>query len=112
MSVRAKFRCNEILLRESQSQREDIEYLRYADEKDGHGHWVNKETGEDHTGPTYITWNKPTVRMVTVTSGTPENEIFYEASPSGTFEIIIKNPSAAEYFQVGKEYYFDISEAD
>jgi hypothetical protein len=30
---------------------------------------------------------------------------FYEATPNGTFEAVIKNEKAAEQFQVGQDYY-------
>ena len=40
-----------------------------------------------------------------------ENTKFWEATPSGSFEIQSVNREAVEHLQVGKEYYFDIVEA-
>lgn len=40
-----------------------------------------------------------------------ENKAFWDATPSGYLQMSIKS-SAAEMFEVGKEYYLDISPAD
>lgn len=54
------------------------------------------------------------VHMNAVYSSDPksENKAFHDATPSGYFQIVIaKDKPAADAFKVGKEYYFDISEA-
>jgi hypothetical protein len=40
-----------------------------------------------------------------------ENKIFGELTPMGTCEMTIRNPVAAAYFKIGKEYYLDFTEA-
>jgi len=37
----------------------------------------------------------------------PEDIRFQKASPYGSFEITIDNPTAQEFFELGKPYYFD-----
>lgn len=46
-----------------------------------------------------------------VTSGSAENEKFYKYTPSGGLDIGTINDDAADQFEVGKEYYLDISPA-
>jgi hypothetical protein len=43
-----------------------------------------------------------------VSSGSPENEAFYAASPGGHFKVY---GVVADHFEVGQEYYFDITPA-
>ncbi len=40
-----------------------------------------------------------------------ENHAFWDASPSGSLEMVINNPAAAEYFETGVEYYVEIRKA-
>ncbi len=40
-----------------------------------------------------------------------ENKKFWEASPYGTFKVMIYNPNAANELQLGKFYYVDVHEA-
>jgi hypothetical protein len=40
-----------------------------------------------------------------------ENTKFWEASPSGSFELGTINADAAAIFELGQEYYIDISRA-
>jgi hypothetical protein len=40
------------------------------------------------------------------------NKAFWEATPNGKIEMQISNPSAAQQFEVGKEYYVDFSPAN
>lgn len=51
------------------------------------------------------------VKMSPVTTGSEENKKFWEYTPSGSFEISTVKDSVVEQFEVGKEYYFDISKA-
>jgi hypothetical protein len=41
--------------------------------------------------------------------GIEENRRFAKATPSGKMEIQIDNPSAAEFFELGKSYYLDFT---
>lgn len=42
---------------------------------------------------------------------TPENERFTKATPSGKLEMTIDNPSALDFFEKGKSYYADFTQA-
>lgn len=42
----------------------------------------------------------------------PEDKRFAKASPNGTFKMTCDNPSANAQFELGKQYYFDITPAD
>lgn len=39
----------------------------------------------------------------------PENERYHKYTPSGTIEIVIDNPPAAEQFKLGESYYVDFT---
>jgi len=43
-----------------------------------------------------------------VYSGSEENKQFFAATPGGSFQFYTVNQSAADQFEMGKEYYFDI----
>jgi len=43
--------------------------------------------------------------------GTPENQRFSKATPSGSLTMLVNNPPAAEFFILGKAYYLDFTEA-
>jgi hypothetical protein len=43
--------------------------------------------------------------------GTPENQRFSKATPSGRLTMSVDNPPAAAFFILGKEYYLDFTEA-
>ena len=52
------------------------------------------------------------VKMNAVINGSEENKSFTSMTPSGSFQLSVTNDSpASNYFKVGKEYYFNISEA-
>ena len=53
-----------------------------------------------------------TVKMRAVTSGSDENMDFNKYTPSGSFEMYVDNPKAKDFFEVGKEYYLDFTEAE
>lgn len=40
-----------------------------------------------------------------------EDNQFSEATPSGQLQMTISNPAAKGFFETGKKYYLDISEA-
>lgn len=41
-----------------------------------------------------------------------ENTKFWQASPSGSFNLGVVNLAAVEHMELGKEYYIDITEAE
>lgn len=43
--------------------------------------------------------------------GIEENKRFAKATPSGSMEMQIDNPPAAEFFELGKSYYLDFTKA-
>ena len=47
-----------------------------------------------------------------VVSGSPENEQFYKYTPSGSLVISTINQSALSQFEVGKEFYVDLTPAE
>lgn len=63
----------------------------------------------------YVDWN-PDVRVVELTAATadgiPENERFHKYTPSGTIQMTIDNPPAAEAFKLGQMFYVDFTPAD
>lgn len=52
------------------------------------------------------------VEMEPVFSGSKENEEFFKYTPCGRLEVGTINAEAAKQFEVGKEYYIDISPAN
>jgi hypothetical protein len=46
-----------------------------------------------------------------ITRGSPENEEFFKWTPSGWLEFYTVNAAAAEQFEIGEEYYLDITRA-
>jgi hypothetical protein len=40
-----------------------------------------------------------------------EDRRFAKATPTGRFEMRVDNPTALAFFELGKTYYFDVSEA-
>jgi hypothetical protein len=83
--------------------------LRVAEVKDI-GEWSIYENN-DYANPIPCTAKQ--VRLTAVTFNqddpTPENERFNRATPSAQFEMTILNPTAAEAFQVGDEFYADFT---
>lgn len=41
----------------------------------------------------------------------PEDQRFCKATPSGKIEMVIDNPVAVDVFVLGRDYYFDATEA-
>lgn len=59
-------------------------------------------------------WNKEskTIKLSAVyDNGIEENAKYAKATPSGSIEIQIDNPPAAEFFELGKYVYVDFSDA-
>lgn len=51
-------------------------------------------------------------KLTAVYSGTPEDNQFAKATPSGAIEIHIDNPAAQGFLQPGKNFYVDFSPAE
>ncbi|MEH2293827.1 hypothetical protein [Nostoc sp.] len=51
------------------------------------------------------------VKLRPVIDDYEENKKFWKYTPQGKLEVTITNPNAVEFFEVGKEYYLDFSEA-
>lgn len=43
-------------------------------------------------------------------SSIPEDQRFYESTPTGKFEMRVNNPAVIANFKMGQAYYFDITE--
>lgn len=66
----------------------------------------------DNIEPAQVGDNPPaTIRLSPVTSGSPENESFYKFTPGGSLVLGTINAEAVKQFEVGKDYYVDISPA-
>lgn len=50
------------------------------------------------------------VSLSAVIDGSPENEEFWKATPSGTITMSISNPEAAEVFKPTMQFYVDFTE--
>lgn len=61
-------------------------------------------------------WGSPGTRTLKFSAqydtSIPEDKRFQEATPSGSFEMLCTNPSANAQFELGKDYYFDITPAN
>lgn len=55
--------------------------------------------------------NNINITFSAVYSGSEENKQFFAATPGGSFSFYTVNKTAADQFEMGKEYYFDISAA-
>lgn len=56
--------------------------------------------------------NGENVELEAVTSGSEENDSFFKWTPYGKLSMGTVNENAIKQFEVGKEYYIDISLAD
>lgn len=52
------------------------------------------------------------VKLEPVVGGSPENDNFFKWTPWGALEMGPVNPEVANQFEVGKEYYLDITPAE
>lgn len=50
-----------------------------------------------------------TIVMRAVYGGSPENDAFFAATPSGTLELGVVRPESAASLVIGAEYYLDIT---
>lgn len=53
-----------------------------------------------------------TANLTPVTSGSPENEQFFKWTPGGQIQLGTINPTAAEQFTPGRQFYVDFTPAD
>lgn len=53
-----------------------------------------------------------TVKMNPVTTGSEENKDFFRWTPSGEVRLGTLSKAAADYFELGKEYYLDFTKAE
>lgn len=51
------------------------------------------------------------VKMRATHSGSPEDNQFAAATPSGSLEMYISNPAAMDFLEPNKSYYLDFSPA-
>jgi hypothetical protein len=53
-----------------------------------------------------------TIKLTPVTSGSEENKAFYDATPSGSIDLMLLNEDAGKQLELGKEYYVDFTPAE
>lgn len=53
---------------------------------------------------------KVSVVFIPVGDDSPENKLFWDATPSGKIEFTYMNPEALEELVLGREYYVDFTE--
>lgn len=53
-----------------------------------------------------------TIKLTPVVGGSEENKAFYEATPSGSIELMTVNEETAKSFELGKYYYVDFTPAE
>jgi hypothetical protein len=53
---------------------------------------------------------KVSVVFIPVGDDSPENKLFWDATPQGRIEFTYMNPEALEELVLGKEYYVDFTE--
>lgn len=59
----------------------------------------------------YQECTKVSVVFIPVGDDSPENKLFWDATPSGRIEFTYMNPEALEELVLGREYYVDFTEA-
>ena len=57
-------------------------------------------------GPLFV------IKLSPVTSGSKENEQFYDTTPAGSIELGTLNAAAGEQLDLGAEYYVDFTRAE
>ena len=89
MKVQAKFKLQEV-----------TEFSTYINFKNDKGNYDSKEAIGNR------------LKFQVVTKEKPENEVFATYTPYGTLEVVVLNPDLVGKFKTGKEYLFDITEAE
>ncbi len=96
MAVRAKFRVTSV--------ESELHSRQLPEGKDEQGRTIYRSE----------TVEKRTVKLAPVYSQDPdsENRAFWDATPTGKLELGVINPEAWTLFDLGGEYYLDITQAD
>jgi hypothetical protein len=68
-----------------------------------------ESVADRHYGPEQVTHE---VKLVPVYSGSPENELFFAATPFGHIEFGTARDHVKKQFSPGVEYYVDITTAE
>ena len=71
--------------------------------------WKNSEGGRRVDGK-YESCIMASLVFIPVGDDSPENKLFWEATPNGRIEISFVNPEAVEELKLLKEYYVDFTE--
>jgi len=72
---------------------------------------ITTDSGWDYQENASTTKEVANIQLIPVTATSEENKSFFKSTPSGNITLAIVNLSAAEMFEVGKEYYVDFTEA-
>lgn len=99
-SAVAKFRCNTVRLARTNVETSEAKALAVAE---GLSYSQLDAACKEHGITRWRSFDQPTVELSAV-AGSPGNEAWASATPSGRLEMTISNPDAAEWFELG-EYY-------
>lgn len=72
--------------------------------------WKNSASSKKE-GDKYVDCILSTLTFIPVAGDTPENKLFWEATPSGKLELGMVNEEAVKGFEMLKEYYVTIRPA-
>ena len=53
-----------------------------------------------------------TIELHPVTGGSPENQAFFDSTPSGSIHLGTVNEESGKTFELGAEYYIDFTKAE
>ena len=73
--------------------------------------WKNSASSKKE-GDKYVDCIKHTLTFIPVADNSPENKLFWEATPSGKLELGMVNEEAVKGFEMLKEYYVTIRPAE
>lgn len=100
--VVAKFRCNKVSLARTSAETPEAKAL--LKEMDlTYGSTQFDQACKEHGIERWRKFDQPTVELSAV-AGSPGNESWSSATPSGRLEMTISNPDAAEQFELGEHY--------
>jgi hypothetical protein len=57
-------------------------------------------------------YHATTLKATAVYSGSPEDNSFAQATPSGTLELSISNPATRDLLKLGDKFYMDFTKAE
>lgn len=110
MAVRAKFRVNGVDLRQQAVYNPTVR----AAGGDPSTWSAFTEKAKEMGLPVHITVTMPTVRLNPVYPGpdaSDEDKAFWTATPNGELSMVIDNPDAAEFFELGEDYFLTFERA-